>query len=65
MTFLLTKSLSFDIIRLINQPNGDQTMAHEQIEYCGNCEHYAKCVELAKEGRLYKCKANKKSKQVR
>lgn len=37
-------------------------MAHEQIEYCGNCEHYAKCIELAKEGRLHKCKANKESK---
>ena len=31
-------------------------MACDQIEYCGNCEHYAECVKRAKEGRLSKCK---------
>lgn len=33
-------------------------MAHEQIEYCGSCENYAACIELAKEGRLTSCKVN-------
>lgn len=32
-------------------------MASEQIEYCGNCKHYAKCRALAAEGRLEKCRA--------
>ena len=30
-------------------------MACDQIEYCGNCKHYAKCRALAAEGRLCKC----------
>lgn len=31
-------------------------MAHDQIEYCGSCENYKACIELAKEGRLASCK---------
>ena len=37
-------------------------MATDQIEYCGNCEHYMKCKALAKHGRLHECKANKDKK---
>ena len=33
-------------------------MTHEQIEYCGSCENYIACIELAKEGRLTSCKVN-------
>lgn len=37
-------------------------MASNQIEYCGNCEHYAKCIELARKGRLMACKVNEGNK---
>ena len=33
-------------------------MASEQVEYCGNCEHYAYCKALALRGCLMHCKAN-------
>lgn len=38
---------------------GDMKMASEQVEYCGNCEHYAECIKRANEGRLESCKLNK------
>ena len=31
-------------------------MASDQVEYCGECQHYAKCKKLAEEGRLERCK---------
>lgn len=37
-------------------------MARDQIEYCGNCPHYAKCLAHAKEGRLKACKINTEKK---
>ena len=33
-------------------------MARDQIEYCGNCEHYNECKVKAAKGRLKECKAN-------
>ena len=38
-------------------------MTCEQIEYCGSCKHFGKCMKLAKEGRLCKCKITAKSKK--
>ena len=35
-------------------------MAHEQIEYCGDCENYEKCKKQAEEGMLRKCIANER-----
>lgn len=37
-------------------------MASDQVEYCGECKHYEKCVALAAEGRLKMCIANKEGK---
>lgn len=34
-------------------------MASEQIEYCGNCEHYEKCKSLDEKGHLHQCIMNK------
>ncbi len=31
-------------------------MTNEQVEYCGECKHYAKCKKLAEEGKLERCK---------
>lgn len=30
-------------------------MASDQIEFCGECEFYSKCINRANEGRLRKC----------
>lgn len=30
-------------------------MQSEQIEYCGECPSYEKCMELARKGRLRSC----------
>lgn len=38
-------------------------MASNQIEYCGNCEHYEHCIKLAESGRLNKCKIAEQGKQ--
>ena len=35
-------------------------MACDQIEYCGNCPQYKKCVELAEKGRLSSCREHGK-----
>ena len=35
-------------------------MARDQIEYCGDCPHYKACKKLAEEGKLEKCKLDKK-----
>ena len=35
-------------------------MASDQIEYCGECPHYNTCQKRAKEGRLDRCKLDKK-----
>lgn len=35
-------------------------MASDQIEYCGNCEHYEQCRALAEQGRLKSCRANER-----
>lgn len=34
-------------------------MASDQIEYCGECVHLAKCREAAAQGKLTECKVNK------
>lgn len=36
-------------------------MACDQVEYCGSCEHYEKCIALAKKGVLHECKASMES----
>jgi len=35
-------------------------MACDQIEYCGECPHYEKCIELAEKGRLSSCRKQAK-----
>ena len=36
-------------------------MAHEQIEYCGNCEHFAECLEKSANGQFTSCKVNEEN----
>ena len=38
-------------------------MACDQIEYCGECKFYAKCMERAEHGRLTACKLDEKDKK--
>ena len=38
-------------------------MASEQIEYCGECEHFETCKILAKEGRLDHCQYDEQSRE--
>lgn len=38
-------------------------MASDQIEYCGVCEHYAHCIDLAHKGQLHMCIAANNDKE--